>query len=99
MYCRKTLKRIKRTQDKERILLYWDVANKIWEYLEMSEKNGFFLNNYYKHFIRDLKISKETTKRLLRLRKTVKERTNLDVTKSWAYYTRRYYRLRAMKGE
>jgi len=98
IFCRKGLEKVKKASNKERILIYWDIANKIWEYLEISEKNGFFLNNHYKHFIRDLNVSRETVKRLLRLRKTVNEKSNLDTTKSWVYYTRRYCRLKVEKS-
>lgn len=87
IFCRGGLGKIKKVSSGERILLYWDVANRIWQYLEVSESNGFFLNNYYKHFIRDLNVSRETVKRLLRLRKSVKAKSNLDTTKSWVYYT------------
>jgi len=95
MFCREGLEKIKKAPSEKRISMYWDVANKIWEFLEISEKKGFFLNNYYKHFIRDLDVSRATIKRLLRLRKTVTDKSNLDLTKSWVYYTRRYVRLRS----
>jgi len=95
MFCRAGLEKIKKAPSEKRILMYWDVANKIWEYLEISEKKGFFFNNYYKHFIRDLHVSRTTIKRLLRLRKTVEDKSNLDPTKSWVYYTRRYVRLKS----
>jgi hypothetical protein len=95
MFCREGLEKIKKAPSEKRILIYWDVANRVWEYLEISEKNGFFLNNYYKHFIRDLNVSRETVKRLLRLRRAVKDKSNLDLTKSWVYYTRRYVRLKS----
>jgi len=97
MFCKEGLERIKKDRSQNRILLYWDVANKIWQFLKISEKKGFFLNNYYKHFIRDLHVSRTTVKRLLRLRKTVEDKSNLNITKSWVYYTRRYVRLKSKK--
>jgi len=97
-FCFNNLNRIKNMKNsKERIFAYWQIANKIREYLEVTENKGFFLNDYYKHFTRDIKISEDTFRRLLFLRKSILKQTDLDITKSWTYYTRRYCRIKKSK--
>ncbi|MDI6788198.1 MAG: hypothetical protein QME51_07490 [Planctomycetota bacterium] len=93
-FCLSKLGEISKIKNNNKLLLYWETANRIRQFLKLSEDKGFYLNNYYKHFCRDLKISRETLKRLMRLIKAVRNKADLDTSKSWSYYTRRYCRLK-----
>ncbi len=93
-FCKQQLNAITNTSNQQKIFLYWDIADKLWQFLTISDKTGFFLNYANKHFARDLKVSERTIRRLLMFRKNVNNKLSLDSAKSWTYYTRRYYRLK-----
>lgn len=93
-FCRQRLDGLAKAENQQRVFLYWYIADKLWQYLIISDKEGFFLNYANKHFARDLKISERTIRRLLMFRKNVRNKSQLDPKKLWSYYTRRYYRLK-----
>lgn len=93
-FCQQQYQKIARTPPQQRIYLYWNIADNLSRYLTMSDKKGFFLNYATKHFARDLNTSERTIGYLLLFRKKISKKSQLDPSKSWTYYTRRYYRLK-----
>jgi len=93
-FCSQQLAEITKATNQQRLFLYWSIADKLWQYLTISDREGFFLNYANKHFARDLSISERTIRRLLMFRKNINNNSQLDPKKLWSYYTRRYYRLK-----
>ncbi len=92
-FCRQKIARLEKETGIKKVSLYWEIADKLFQYLNVTEKMGYFLNDFYKHFMRDLRISETTVKRLLYLRKNIDSKDKLDPKLPWTFYTRRYYRL------
>ncbi|MGB9722009.1 MAG: hypothetical protein ACPL28_11100 [bacterium] len=92
-FCKQRFAEIKNANSKSRVFMYWEIANKLYNFLYTTEQSGFIFNYPNRHFSRDLNISERTIRRLLMFRKIISKKTALDSTKPWTYYTRRYYRL------
>lgn len=94
MFCKQKFAEIKKSWKQDRIFLYWNIGNKLQNFLNNTARKGFFFNYANKHFARDLNLTERTIGRLLYFRKKVASTTTLDPTKPWTYYVRRYYRLK-----
>jgi len=88
--CREIYRQIRTYKRGERLYRYWDIADKIMNFLRQTDQEGFFLNYPASHFARDLEVTSRTIDYLLAFRKQIADKNQLDPTKSLNYYTRRY---------
>ncbi|MCM8808269.1 MAG: hypothetical protein NC926_10105 [Candidatus Omnitrophica bacterium] len=69
-----------------KVLLYWEIGDKIISFIKNNENTPFFMENITSSLVRDVGISKKFLTRCKRFRVNYPDVTQIDPTKSfWGY--------------
>lgn len=73
-------------QKNGRVLLYWEIGNKIIEFMEQNKNTGLFLENLTKSLTRDVGVSEKIIMRCKRFRVLYPDVTKVDPRRSFDSY-------------
>lgn len=83
---RRVVKQIKSKGVANKVLLYWEVGDKIYSYEKINDRRGLVIEGLVKHLARDLGISKNLVRRCRRWRSLYPEMSMIDPRRSWTSY-------------
>lgn len=68
------------------VTLYWDLGDVLQRFIEKNESSQVYLNGIKAHFIRDLKISGASWRKILRFRYLIGSKQLIDASRPWKFY-------------
>jgi hypothetical protein len=85
-HLRKIMDVIRMEKTPNKVLLYWDIGDRIYRYEKLNNRRKFKLESPTKHLIRDLGISKNLVRRCRLFRITYPDIRMIDPQRSWTSY-------------
>jgi len=70
----------------EKVLLYWDLGDKVYRYEKLNKRRKFTLESPTKHLVRDLGISENLVRRCRLFRTIYPSRSMIDPRRPWTSY-------------
>ncbi|MEO0114025.1 MAG: hypothetical protein ABIK93_00940 [candidate division WOR-3 bacterium] len=84
------LKSIRSKTQKNKVLLYWNFGDKIYNFERATDKETFFLENVTKHLVRDVGVSDKMIRRCRRFRTLYPNAVDIDKERSFDSYVRTF---------